>query len=565
MGLLENIKNVFLGSEPKAETQQELPIEADVIDGKENSEPNTIGNNEPEIMGNSGSGSNDITAMYHPYRRSNEILIMPYNGENKKGDMGKIINYSLDYEGLRLRSWQMMIESEEYALIENKFADRVIGSGLNYKLEPNTDVINIYNIQIDTKEFSAKFESIYNLYLNSKFASYDKDKTFGQLQHEAYLNSNVGGDILVVLRMENNTITIQHIDGIHLCSPTGEQQQQAENRGNTITLGVEQTKEGITYGFYVRNKDGDADFILADNGLFIQAFLLKSGRTQSGSVRGVPRSSGSMSNLKILERYKNASLKKAEELSKVVFQIVNGANSDLANPLGKNLQAQSGRWDDLVARNNAGQSLADNVKATTGNQVVNNGLDQEIKPILSDNSQLFFKDFYQTINNTSMASRGMPPDVGMSMFNGSYSASRAAIVEMKFVCEQERKKFDSNYISYIAKAILVCSIYEGIISLDGYITFLKKKNWKVTDAILNHRVVGKDVEHIDPLKEINAIRMALGSSYDGVPLMSLEDGVEKYSGASFWEMIDRISDEADEINKIKFINNNNTNNQTKSK
>lgn len=482
-----------------------------------------------------------------------EILLEVYDGEKNAGDIGKIKNFRIDYVALRMRSWQMMLESEEYALIEKKYADRAIGNGLKIKSEPNTDVLNMYGINIDAQDFSAKVESIYDVYLKSKMASYNKEKTLGQLQHEAYINSNISGDILVVIRIEKDGVTVQHIDGIHLCEPDAGQLEAVESRGNEVILGIELTPQGQNYGFYVRTSDSKVEFIESYNGLFLQAFLLKSGISKVDSIRGIPRSASSMSSIAIMERYKNASLKKAEESAKVVYQIVHENNSDGSMAFKNNLQKQTGKWDTLTPQSDDGRNLMNNVKTTTGNQVVNNGIGQEIKPIATDNSQLFFKDFYTTMNNISIASRGLPPDVGMSMFNGSYSASRAAIVEMKFVCEQERESFDTNYITPILNAIIIHSIYDGILVADGYITSIKKGKWIIKESLLNHRVVGKDVEHIDPLKEVTAIRAALGKGYDEVSLITLEDGVERYNGSSFWDNVEQLSIENEAINKIKKI------------
>ena len=64
-----------------------------------------------------------------------------YNGEKNLGEIGPIKFFSIDYEGLRLRSWQSYLESEVTQTIFKKYATWVVGKGLKLQVEPMKEIL----------------------------------------------------------------------------------------------------------------------------------------------------------------------------------------------------------------------------------------------------------------------------------------------------------------------------------------------------------------------------------------------------------------------------------------
>src|SRR5437899_3129014 len=72
-----------------------------------------------------------------------------FNGEKNLGEIGPIKSYVLDYEALRLRSWQSYIESELTKTIIDKRIRRIVGKGLKLQSEPNKELLKQEGITID--------------------------------------------------------------------------------------------------------------------------------------------------------------------------------------------------------------------------------------------------------------------------------------------------------------------------------------------------------------------------------------------------------------------------------
>ena len=463
------------------------------------------------------------------------VYSISFDGEKNLGEAGPIIKYRLDYISTGLRSWQALIESEVVQTIISKYCTWIIGDGLKLTCEPSDYVLSQEGINLDKIEFCKNVEQRFNLFKNSKQADYSGMETLDSIANTAFKNSLVGGDVLVVLRFDGKEITVQLIDGYHIQSPEYGSEQYPKDlpNGNQIINGIEVDSKKKHLRYYIRNKDFKFDIIEAigkNSGLQV-AFLVKGMDYRLDNVRGLPIVACVLEKLKKMERYESATLSSAEERAKIVYFIKHTKQSSGETPLTKQMAkaANYGSKDDLPT-DLTGKQLADSIGISTNKQVFNMEIDSELQA-LESKQELQYKE-YNTENVTAVcAALCIPYQVAMSKYEGNFSASRAALKDWENTMKVRRKSFANSFYQPIFEFWLEVKILQNKISAPGYLQARLDGNDSVIQAYRKCRFIGVGVPHIDPLKEVNAIRAALGDTGKDLPLITYEEGCEKFNGS----------------------------------
>ena len=76
-------------------------------------------------------------------------MTISFDGEKDSGEAGPILDYDLDYKGLRYRSWESYLSSEITQTVVRKYVTWIIGSGLKLQSEPVSLVLDSENIRND--------------------------------------------------------------------------------------------------------------------------------------------------------------------------------------------------------------------------------------------------------------------------------------------------------------------------------------------------------------------------------------------------------------------------------
>ena len=482
------------------------------------------------------------------------LFSVVYDGEKNLGEIGPVKNYILNYDILRLRSWQSYLESELTPTVIDKFILWVIGSGLKLQSHPSKVVLGSAGINIDTEKFNESVEARWNVFSESKISDYSSNMTLNQIQREALKNVLLGGDILVILRIINGVVKTQIIDGQHVSSQYGsvDSSAPAMKNGNRIINGIEVDPSGKHVAYWVRsNPLNTLSFSFeripaygAKSGMRM-AFMVYGKRHRLDNLRGIPRMTTSLETLKKLERYKEATVGSAEERQKIVYQIVHLAHSTGENPLSTQLSkafnTSPGSESDLPTDIN-GTQLANTVAATTNKQTYNMPIGSELKALESKN-ELFFKEFYETNVNIVCASIGIPPNVAMSMYNDSFSASRAALKDWEHTLHVNRKDFAIQFLQPIYELWLHVEVLKGTIVAPGYFRAVLDKDYMTICAYTANHFTGANVPHIDPLKEVKAEREKLGPSGANIPLTTAEQATRALNGGDITENMNQYSKE----------------------
>lgn len=450
-----------------------------------------------------------------------------FDGEKNYGELGPIRSYIMNYHALNDRSNQAYIESEIAQTILNTYFTWIAERGLKLQMNPSKVALATEGItDFDAEKFNEITEARWQIWANSKHSSHNGMMSLNQLATDAFKHASIGGDCLVVLYYVNNTVKIRIIDGRHIDTTL---LSQSENQ-NRIIDGVEIDADGRHIAYHVR-KPGtlETQRIMAwseSTGLR-RAFLIYGSKYRIDDTRGLPRIATSLETLKKLERYKEAAVGSAEERQKIAYAITHNQFSDGRNPHDAGLAALSGKNSGKVEIpvDVQGRALAKEVAATTNKQAWNLPIGSKME-VLDSRAELFFKEFYETNANIICAALGIPPNVAFSMYNDSFSASRAATKDWEHTMDVERKGFQEQFYDPILAFWFHTQVINNKIDAPGYLNAFATDNYMILGAYLNARFTGSKFPHIDPLKEAKAERLKLGPFGDKLPLTTLEAATE---------------------------------------
>lgn len=273
------------------------------------------------------------------------------------------------------------------------------------------------------------------------------------------------------------------------------------------------------------------------------AFMVYGGDFRLGNKRGMPGLAYILQLSKQLQRYTDATVSTAEEIAKVAYTIEHGVGSTGESPLktvaGNAFEAFGNNdlpvWDD-------GTAVARDISISTGRKVYNLGIDSKVQTIKNE-GVLHFAEFSDKIIQYIAAALNIPPDVAMSMYNGSFSASRAALKDWEHTLVVLRKKFSDQFYQPIYEVWLYTQVLQGKVMANGLLNAAMQKNTMALSAFYYARFVGANVPHIDPEKEVRAYRLMQGADAANVPLTTNEYIVESLVNQDFTSVVEQYEEE----------------------
>ncbi len=490
--------------------------------------------------------------------RYNIIGGITFGGEKNIGEMGPVKVYTLGYAELRARSWQLFLESETVKIITRRYVTWMIGAGLKLQAEPIADVIEEEGGKIDKQEFSRKVEQRWKLYVNSKLVSHDNQKNLNQIASEAYKNAVVGGDLLVILRYQDNQLTVQLVDGDNIVSPMWgtESYPQELEKGNKIINGIEVNSRGQHVAYWVR-KEGSFVFeteripVKGTKSGMTMAYMVYGDRYRIDNYRGIPLLAVMFETSKKLERYKEATVGSAEERQKIALAVEHTAVSTGESPfLNQTARAMNVGQGNEMPEDDYGNQLQSRVTATTNKQAINLPVGAKLVTV-EGKQELYFKDFFGGVFDIASASAEMPPNVAMSKYDSNFSASRAAFKDWENTLRIGRYYFATDFYQPIYEFWLEVQILNDKIKAPGYLEARIQKNETMLAAYRNARYVGAPVPHIDPVKEVQAERLKLGTAGAHLPLTNHEQATEAIGGGDSESNIEQFKDELESCKEFE--------------
>jgi hypothetical protein len=464
-----------------------------------------------------------------------------YDGEKTPNELGNAYNFELDYYTIRMRAWEGYIKSTVIQTAIKNYCLWIVGGGLKFQAEPATNYLAQRGINIgDSREFSGNIEAQFRLYCNSKESVFSKQMNLHILASEALKNAILSGDVLVIERYDGYQPTVQIVDGCFIGNPTNFGEIEAiKAAGNYVVNGVEILPSGEHLAYWVQQDDLTFKRISANPSGSKgkrQAWLLYGLRHKITDTRGMSLLTAVMERDAKLDRYLEASVGAAEENSKIPYTFESDVNGIGDNPAFKQLAQTMGVTKTVNNETNTLNGYATHITQTTGKQVYVLSPGQKLSTNTS-HSDPNFNSFYTPNAELIFSTIGIPPEVAMGKYGGSYSGSRAANKSWEFKMKVERVNTLTEYFyKPIYEFWFLINFYKGNIQASGYRDAIMNNDWLILQAYNNCRFIGSGVPHIDPVVEVTAERLKLGSMYDSIPLESGEQASENSDNLDFIEV-----------------------------
>lgn len=499
-----------------------------------------------------------------------------FDGELTLGGMGAPKTYVVNYQMLRIRARQLYLESADIRNAVNRRKIWTIGKGLKLQSEPNTKVLDSYGITLDAERFNEKVEGWWKAYQSSKAADYAGMRTLAQLTDEAFKEMDVAGGLLVILRVINGVVKIQHIDIARVSTPyyfplsqdteefqAGYDYKNPDN-GNRVRNGVEIDDTGRHVAYYVITGVGlTYDRIVARGPATGLTYAYVVSRDLNGveDVTGVGKFVSTMEAASMLQRYNTAALASEEERVKIPYFFEHGNNSKQIDPmLALRARANAGNAGVEGYGNSAvglpttasAEQLANKVAATTDKMVFNLPNDVSIKAIQSDQNSRF-NEFASFQTDKIANGADMPPNVLTSKYDGSFSSSRMSGKDWEHTFSYLRFDMGQQYMSPIYALQVYLLVLQNYVDAPGFVRAIQTRNEILCAAYLQCRWEGDKFPDVDQLKTAKYLREMLGEQFAHVPLMTMEAAAEEAGQGDYNSIIEQIAKEKVKVEGVGLV------------
>lgn len=461
--------------------------------------------------------------------------MIAFDGEKTPLELGNPYDFIIDYYKMRQRAWEAFLTTDIIQNAIEKILLWSVGSGLKLQSEPIESIIG-------NNEYSQSIKSIedqYRLFASMNYSSYNNNENLHSIASEAMKNAMLSGDCLIIARYDSD-VNIQIVDGGYIYTPLDKIGEK------NIINGVKVDSTGKHISYFVNTGYNKYTEVKAYNSIGQRVAWLMYGRKYKiDDVRGMSLLSAVLETAAKLDRYKEATVGSAEENAKIPYTIEHNQFSTGENPLVNQLAQSLGKGNGSApeTKDIDPNILATKIAQTTAKQTYNMPIGSTLKRHEAK-VDIEFGDFF--INNLDIiyATLGIPAEVALDKFEGSYSSSRAALKSWEYNLLVKRQKILTNqFYKPIYDFWLDLKIFTGEFNLNGYIKAFRKNNYNILGAYRNCRFIGAAVPHIDPLKEVNAARKKLGTEFDSVPLSSVEQVCEELNSGDFQQVIIKAKNE----------------------
>jgi capsid protein len=148
------------------------------------------------------------------------------------------------------------------------------------------------------------------------------------------------------------------------------------------------------------------------------------------------------------------------------------------------------------------------------------------------------------------AAVNIPPNVAMSKYEDSFSASRMAGKDWEHTFMTDREKFSHQYLAPIYALQMYLLALTNEIQAPGLVESIRQNKEIVMNAYYYARWIGDKFPDIDPLKTANYLRKMLGASFDHMPLMTMEAAAEDAMQGNYSSIIKQATKEKETAAKL---------------
>lgn len=375
----------------------------------------------------------------------------------------------------------------------------VIGTGLRLQSRIDRDVLSLTEEQAD--EWEKKAEREFRLYWESQNCDITRTQNGHGLTRMVYQQAKENGDVFVLLPAKQvpgfpYSRRMQVVEADRVINKDNAQDSE------TLAGGIQKDGSGAPVAYHILEQHpGSLAMIQKSTWKVVPAYGKNTGlrnvihlyhRTRPGQSRGVPDLAAVIEPLKQIGRYTEAEIMAAVISGMFTVFIESGE--------------ESGEFDYSKLGAETGQKTSDkDIKLGNGLIV---GLDngEKIHDSNPGRPNTAFDPFVQSVLRQIGVALEIPFEILIKHFTASYSAARAALLEMwKFVLSERRWLCDS-FLKPVYEVWMYEAVVTGRIAAPGFLT-----NSAIRAAYLGADFVGPSKGQIDELKEVKAARERLGA------------------------------------------------------
>ena len=381
-----------------------------------------------------------------------------------------------------------------------------IGTGLTLQSAINAEYLGLSDKE--ARAYQSEFELYFNTWAGSKFADYSNKQNFYDIQDLTERAELVSGDAFVALVQPKRVpagwpyrIALQVIEADRVCNENG----VADT--DKCTQGIEKIDD-VPVAAWIANchprrtltykpggiKWNRVEFFTPATGRHNLLHLWRMKRPQQ--TRGIPWLAPVLGKLKQADRYSNAELDAAVNaaINAIFMTMDHESFTDLLDQDSKEKYIQKALGFDRV------------LESATG-KVVNLFPGETIETPAPGRPNPSFTQFFDAVTGEVAVGLNLPREVVMKVFNSSYSASRAALMDAWKTYQVRRFRKAFNFCQPIYEEILADAVALGRFILPGFLTDpIARAAW------CGSKWSGDGMMALDPLKEANAAarRMEVG-------------------------------------------------------
>lgn len=417
-------------------------------------------------------------------------------------DLGKDVKKTLT-----ARSRELWMGSPIATGALKKLRTSVIGSGLRLK---STIDNTILELSLDEKQkIENQIEKVFKLWAETTECDIQRTSNFYQIQQLAFLTSLIDGECFVMLPFKKRLgeifeLKIQLVESERCMTPPN------LSSNDSIKNGVEVDSDNCPIAYHFCNDPYSTKGKVYTR---VQAYGSLTGRRnvlnilekeRIGQLRGVPILAPVIESLLQLGRYTHSELVAAVVSSYFTVFIENETNETYNGGFGETVDDQKDFSEKKVEM---GPGVITELPA--GKKI---NLANPSRPNTA------FDGFVKAMSVQIGAALELPHDVLLSIFNASYSASRAALLEAWKMYRMRRSWMIADFCNPIFAEFMDEVVAKGFVIAPGYF-----ENPLIRQAYLGCKWYGATQGQIDPLKEATAakIRIETGLSTKSREIMEM--------------------------------------------
>ncbi len=397
-----------------------------------------------------------------------------FDGGKFPGGFGPTQIQYVDYWTIRARSAQLFNENLYAKGIIRRLVTNIINTGLMPEASPDEAIIGVPEDSLN--EWSDNVEVRFGLWgQNPKVCDWKQKSTWGAIQRKAYLEALVEGDILVVLRVSKTTglPAIQLVPGRSVRTPL--LSDMTLRRGHTVEHGVELDSQKRQVAYWVQQEDLSYKRIPAFGVKTKRrmAWLVYGTENRLDEVRGQPLLSVVLQSLKEIDRYRDSTQRKA-----LINSLYTMFIKKTENKMGS-LPVQGGAIRrGTVTTSEDGEPRKLNVASQMPGVILDElQVGEEPELLGGQGTDLNFPGFEEAIIQAISWSVELPPEIATLSFSNNYSASQAAINELKITINLKWGDFGESFCTPIYIEYMLSETLRGKINAPSLL-----KAWRDPNA-----------------------------------------------------------------------------------